>query len=241
MDRLIKCVRFQSKRITRFTVVFTLIYVAFYIVIIATTAIGRAQLPKDGTINANFGYIAIILAFIGISTSYKGFYNNLMIFGNTRPVILTSFLAFSAVLSAVLAVLAEISELINGCVGRFLPFVRMTGLADLYPSLNPAQELLWFFTFILVFVLVGYLYGALTYKFGKIFVVGFWCGIGILFTFSSLFMNENFLPVFQKGAESFFGYGAKGGVYLCSLHFFIVSLVLGIMLWLIAIRQPQNA
>lgn len=241
MDRVNKCVRFQSKRISRFVVIYLLIYVLSYGLAAAVMAIESVRGQSHGTVNANFSYFAVILAFIGISSAYKGLFNNLLIFGNTRSTIQCSFFTFAVLFSAELAALSEISELLNVCLGHFFPMIKSTGLSKVYTGLNPLQELLWFFTLILIFVMLGYLYGAFTYKFGKIFVVGFWCGIGLLLTCSSLLSDADLLSALYKAAVGFFGYGVPGGVYLCSLHFLITSIVLGIILWVITIRQPQNA
>jgi hypothetical protein len=241
MERINKCIRFQSKRITWFTVIFTLIYLVSYALALAVMALEKSQISKQGTINGNFGFFAIIIAFIGISTMYKSFFNNLLIFGNTRETILSAFFAFAVLFSAVLAVLSEISELVSGCIEQILPFVKKTGLTEFYPNLNPGGELLLFFSLILLFVMAGYLYGAFTYKIGRIFVIIFWCGVGLLFTFIPLLANPPLFSAFIALLKAFFGYGYANGVYLCSLHFLIVSIALGVILWLVAIKQPQNA
>lgn len=241
MNRVLKCVRYQRVRTARFAVIFTLIYIASFILMLAVSSIAYRQNQLTGTINANYGFVAIFLAFIGISTMYKGFFNNLLIFGNTRETILTSYFTFSALLSAVLAVLSEISELINSCINQILPFVKTSGLNELYPNINPAQELLWVFTLILLFTMAGYVYGAFCYKFGKVFRIVFWCCIGLLFMFIPSIATPALFPATLNAVKAFFGYELANGVYLCSLHFFIISVALGVILWFIAIKQPQNA
>jgi len=90
-------------------------------------------------------------------------------------------------------------------------------------------------------VLIGNVYGAFNYKFGKMFKAFFWGGFGVLMMLSSLLSNGQVYIAVSNAAKWFFGYQMVGGANWCSLHFFIVAVVLGAILWLLARRQPQNA
>lgn len=232
MERTIKCVKFQSKRILESLAVFTMIYLLFYVAMIAAFAIS----PYKGNFSGSYFLASLIFLYVVIAALYNGIFNSLLMFGNTRCTILTSFYLTSLWLSALVAILSELNELLNSSLSHTFRFATYSGVGSIYHNLNPLSELLLFFTLFLLVTMIAYIYGALSYKIGKIFRIIFWCGFALVMMFT---------PVPHKYAviaiKSFLAYNSANGIYLCSLHFFIVAVVLSFILWLIAHRQPQKA
>lgn len=239
MERAIKCLKFQSRRLLISTAVLTAIYIAIYIfTIVLITVID--SFGETGTTNMSFFCVAFIFAFISISVTYKDTFNNLLMFGNTRQTILNSFYLCAVAFSATLAILSELGELLDAGMSHVFKPIAASVLVQIYADLNAPQTLLWLFTLFLMLVMFALVYGALRYKFGKIFKIIFWVGFGLLFMLLPVASSSSGYSI-GKALKAFFGYGLSGGVYWCSLHFFIVAAVLGVILWLIARRQPQNA
>lgn len=237
MERTLKCVRFQSKRILESFAAFTLIYLLFYVIaVIAVT-----QIPNHGNFNGTFFFAAFIFTFVIIAALYNNVFNSLLMFGNTRRTILSSFYITCIWFSAMVAVLSELSELLNSTISGIFHFAANPIVDGIYGNPNPLSEMLWFFTLFLLVTMIAYIYGALCYKIGKMFRVIFWCGFALIMMFLPAFPTKNVHTAIIKAMWSFFGYKTANGIYLCSAHFLITAVILGFILWLIVHHQPQRA
>jgi hypothetical protein len=236
MGRAIKCYKFQTSRLIKLTAGFTALFVAFYVFV---TIILSFQNQNDSS-NINYCFGASVFAFVAISALYKNAFNNLLMFGNTRRTIITSFFLCAVTFSATLTVLSELSDLLSTGISHIFKTTAISSLTYIYVGITEPQKLLWFFTLLLMAIMMAYVYSALSYKFGKIFRIVFWCGLGLLLMLTPIGGYPLGYAI-GKAFKLFFGFRIQSGIYWCSLHFFIVSVVFGAILWLIVRRQPQNA
>jgi hypothetical protein len=162
--------------------------------------------------------------------------------GNTRREILTSNYIAVTIVTAGCAVLSLLSGYLNALMSNLLNVQTSDLLNMIYGNgINDAEKLLWFFALLLLFSCTALIYGALEYKFGRIFKQIFFGGLGLLFVFSSLLSIPGVLPEIFRGFKFFFGYGEKYGILLSSLNLIAVSLIFGGASFLVARRQQQNA
>lgn len=243
MNKTMKCFRFQMNFMKRPSIIFTCIYLAFSLIV----ALLLMPVSKDTKMsNMNIGSAAFIFLFVCYCASFTNVFNTLLIFGNTRKSILNSFYLIAAAYSGIFAVLSILTDYLSLGLSHLMGFEYVDSMVKIYGSSNDFEKLLWFFGLLFIFSALGLLYGALTYKFGKVFVISFWCFIGIsMFIFvpvlSSLAVsNPHVISFFAAIFRWYFGTGYPFGMLLAALNFTVTGVVVCAVTYLIARRQPQN-
>lgn len=240
MERLSKCFKFNFWIVLKSTIVFTLIYLAVYIIMILSTALQPDA--QSHVNNTSFGFAASIFIFVLYSVIYSGSFNSLLLFGNTRRVIVSSVFLSGVAFSALLAVLTSLTDQLNLLLANAFGIKAYKIVDFIYSQpMNFAEEALWFFGFLLLCVAFGTFYGSLKYKFGKTFVIFFWVAFGLSFTFLPLLIGAKILTIIKDAFFFFFAYEKAGGALLAPLNFTVLAIVFAAITWLIARKQPQNA
>ena len=162
-------------------------------------------------------------------------------FGNTRKtIILTKYLTISIVMAGC-AVISLLTEYLNSFISKLLHFKTLEILRIIYGSgINNGEKLLWFFALLLFISGIALLYSTLEYRFGKIFKRYFWGAFGLTFVLSTLIAIPDVSKELKRGIEFFFSYGTENGIMISAFTLFIMALVIGLIAFLVARRQPQN-
>ena len=238
MNRTLKCAKFELSRLLPSISIFLGIYIASYlllIVLLATTS------GSSGTTNMNLCFAANIFIAVFLIATYKNFYNNLLMFGNTRQSIINAMFIISVMISIGFAALSLLSEYLNTWLGDLFSFPTSSMFKLIYGQVNDFEELLFFMTMLLALCAFALLYGALEYKIGKKFKVIFWVSFGFLWILIPIFQRFNIVTQVINAIKWYFGYGIRDGILHVSLHFFITAIILGGITYLIARRQPQDS
>ncbi|HEX3027482.1 MAG TPA: hypothetical protein VHR42_09725, partial [Clostridia bacterium] len=219
MNRTLKCIRFEFGHLCKEAGIFTAIFFAAYLAIILLV---YCTLSATGTstTNMNFSFAAVIFSFVLMASSYKGHYNNLMMFGNTRSNILFSFFLKNLILSAFFGVISILSDYFNLLCSQIFHFQTFAFLKMIYENKpGSALQLVWFFTLFTLIGSVGLLYGALAYKFGRQFKRWFWIGFGLFWVLTPLFTFAGFRSTVYHFFLFFFGLRQGAGILHATLHF----------------------
>lgn len=238
MNRTLKCTKFELSRLLTSMGVFLGIYIAAYLLMMILFANTSGN---SGTTNMNLCFAAGIFITVVLMATYKNFYNNLMMFGNTRQSIINSMFIISAMISVTFAILSLLSEYLNTWLGKILAFSTSSLLNMIYGRVNDFEKLLFFMTMLLALCTFALLYGALEYKIGRIFKVIFWVAFGFLWMLIPIIQRLNIVTQVVNALKWYFGYRMSNGILHVSLHFFVTAVILGGITYLIARRQPQDA
>lgn len=240
MSRFSQCVRFILERIARSVAICTAIYFAVYtaiVVLIYTIGISG----HNTNTNANYIICALIFIFILFSSYYKGLYNHLLLFGNTRRSILGALFLSGVLCATAMAVLSVLSDALNLLLSRILGFRTFMLLQIFYPDAGVAAQLLWYFALLLLVFCFGMLYGALAYRFGKKFRIVFWAAFGLLWVGAPLLSLVSFRHALYRIFRAYFALDGGFGLVRASLNLVLSAAVLGVIAWLLGRRQPQVA
>lgn len=244
MKRITDCFRFQLVRSRRMIVIMLGYYLLFYGFFLAISKLDASGI-KNTSLNFYFITIAVIFSFVLSIVSYVGFFNSLLLFGNTRRTIFASQALHGVFLAALFAVLSLLSDIFNPWLGGVLHFRSYQFISQLvYPAVREASLSgallwsLWYFALLCCLMAVGLVYGTLMYKFGKTFMVVFWVGFGFLFSFFSILISGQFGKTLIKALKWYFA--AQGSMAAASLHFLATAVLLGAVAWLIARRQEMR-
>lgn len=240
MNRTLKCVKFELSRAIKSVAIFLGIYITAYILL---TILFSVVSRTEGTSNMVLIFAVSIFISVLLMATYTNFFNNLMMFGNTRQTVLSSMFIFSAVMSAGLAIISLLSDYLNMGIGKLLnllPINFSLSMAN-YKNVNDFETLLFYFALLFCLCMFSLLYGALEYKIGKMFKVIFWVFFGFMWTFFPVFVSLNFLPTIISFGKWYVGFGVSFGILHASLHIFITGLIFAGITYLVARRQPQRA
>lgn len=240
MSRTLKCVKFELSRSIKSLLIFLGIYIIAYILL---TVMASVVSHSEGSSNSALIFGVSIFISVLLMASYKNFFNNLMMFGNTRQTILSSLFIFSAILSAGLAIISLLSDYLDLAIAKpinFLPIILTSRIVG-YRDANDFGTLLLYFTVLFCLCMFALLYGALEYKIGKMFIVIFWVFFGFMWTFFPVLVSLNFLPTIVGFGKWYVGFGVSLSILHASLHIFVTGLIFAGITYLVARRQPQRA
>lgn len=141
MNRITKCLRFQSKNLLKSTLWFLIIYclAAYGLSLLTYILSGGAQ----NTFKSGLSIGAAIYAFVYVIADYRATFNYLMINGNTRSTIYISNVITNIILSAALAVLSYLSGFADAFFTKALSGIipgQISILQFIYPG-SPASSI----------------------------------------------------------------------------------------------------
>jgi hypothetical protein len=245
MDRLSKCIRFQSRIILKSTLWFLGIYFAISLVLFLIFAWMITSLPNtSGNMNSGFFFAGAIFTFIYVAVSYKSNFNFMLMFGNTRKNIFFSTAVVSVVLSVIMTCITMAAQILDVVKAKIIPgngkSFDLELLNTLYPkATNAASEFLWYMAVYLVVFSLAILYGAMAYKLGKIFIIAFW----IIFSLSWMVLPAisaiNGGSTLANAFKAYFSLGPAGNIMLATVNFIITAVIFGGAAYIAMKRQPQ--
>lgn len=242
MNNISRCLKFQIKRMLISTLVFILLYYLASFAMTSIIIISAKQ--KSSSFNSGFFIGAAFFAFIYVIADYRSSFNYLMIYGNTRRTTFLSTSIINVILSVILAVFSVVSNLLDGTIANLIGFGRESGinlLQLMYPNSNKASEMLFLIALTIMITSFSMLYGALNYKFGKIFLIVFWVCFGMIFVTFPVAINGSAATGFIKVIEAFLCIGNPSGILLAPINFILAALIFSAVGYLISSRQPQTA
>lgn len=241
MNRLIKCINFQLRSMLKSTVLFL---GGYFLVSLALLLLflGLRGSNSNGDFNSGFFIGGAIFSFIYVIANYRGMFNYMLMFGNTRKNIFLSNAISVVIMSVLLAAVSILSELIEDISSNILHFrdpVNILGL--MYNGLNKATEFLWFTAFFIVICSFSMLYSSLAYKLGKVFVTVFWIAFGLSWMVIPGLAGLSGMTAFINMLKTYFSVGVPNGILLAPVNFIITAIVFGLSAFLISRRQSQSA
>lgn len=242
MERIMKCVRFQTRSMLRSTLGFTLSYIAVCAGLISVTVISDAV--RISAFSSGLYIGAAIFVFIYAASDFRSSYNYLLIFGNTRKTISFSTAITNVILSVIMAVFAVLSIAADSLITRLAggsDALNINLVNFMYPNSSTASILLFLTALYIMITSFATLYGSLVYKFGKLFITIFWVCFGlsvILVPASGVGGGAFDIP---KLLEAFLLLNSPNGIRLASVNFIIAALIFSAAAYLISSRQPQTA
>ncbi len=241
MNRLSKCIYFQNKNMLKSILIFMFYYTAIYLFVLLLPVIFSVLGTDDRNFNSGFYMGAAIFAFVYVIATYKGTFNYLLLFGNTRRTIFLSSIVTNTVMSIFLAVISAVSPFLEKPLVKLFGYNSMDFklLNFIYPDSNWASELLFLATLFILLLSFSMLYGSLAYKLGKAFVIVFWVAFGISFVSFPIIADIYNLTFILKAIELFFCFGVPNGILLAPVNFILLSLIFNALAYLLSRRQPQ--
>lgn len=246
MNRLSKCIQFQSRSALQGTVWFLGIYLAIYLVL--SVFLGQLVSSSDsdsGSMNSGFIFAGAIFIFVQVAASYKPNTNYLLMFGNTRRNIFLSTVSVSAVLSVIIAVVSIASQFADNAITKVLSKNSETVYIDLLTMLyksnvNAVTEYWWYLALFIMISSLAMLYGAMAYRFGKVFITAFWVIFGLCFTVLPIMSTGlNGTTVYVKVLKMYFCTGVSGGILLAPLNFILTAIIFCAVTYVLSARQSQ--
>lgn len=241
MNRISKCIYFQNKSMLKSTLIFIFYYTIVCLGMFLLPVI-FSELKVGGTsFNSGFNMGASVFAFIYVIASYKEMFNYLLLFGNTRRTIFLSSIVTNIALSIILAVVSAISPYVESTITKLFGYnnTNVKLLNFIYPDSNWASELLFVTALIILLTSFSMLYGALSYKLGKIFIIVFWVAFGVSFIAFPILAAMYDLTIILNAIELFFCLGVPNGILLAPINFILLSLIFNALAYLLSRRQPQ--
>lgn len=243
MNRLVKCINFQLKSMTKSTVIFLCVYIAsslaLFMLFQCSVSVGS---NSNSSISSGFYIGGAIFAFVYTIANYKTTFNYLLMFGNNRKNIFLSSVITFVVMSVLLAAVSMLSLLIEGALSKALQFNASGSLISLiYGGANTASEFLWFATFFIMICSFSMLYSSLAYKFGNVFITVFWVGFGISWFVLPVLLSFSRMPTFIALINAYFCIGNPNGILLAPVNFLITTVIFSTITYIISSRQSQVA
>lgn len=239
MNRLEKCIRFQIRSMIKSSLIFLAVYFAVSLVLFTIFSIYISNGSK-GSLNSSFYISAGIFIFVYVIVVYKEMFNYLLMFGNTRKIIMLSTIATSAVMSLLFSLIStailQVEHTISLAKGYgWYGGINIINLA--YKNSNMLTETIWLFSFFLLICSFSILYSTLAYKLGSVFITLFWVCFGLSFVASPFLMNSK---KFSDIIILFFCTEFEHGILLAPVNFIVLSAIFCAAGYLAARRQPQT-
>jgi hypothetical protein len=247
MNRLLKCIQFQLRSVLQSTSWFLGIYLAVYLVLyVLLIQLVNSSGSGSGSINSGFYFAGAIFIFVQVAASYKPNFNYLLMFGNTRRNIFLSTVSVSAVLSVIMAVVSVATQFLDYALTKEFSKKASTVYENLLTVLyqnnvNIATEYWWYLALFVMIFSLAMLYGALAYRFGKLFITAFWVGLGLCLTVLPIIAGLNGASIFANALNTYFCAGVPGGILLASVNFIITAIIFSAVTYVVSTRQSQIA
>jgi hypothetical protein len=246
MNRLLKCIQFQLKGALQSTSWFLGIYLVIYLFLfVLLQQLISSSDNSSGSVNSGFFLAGAIFVFVQVSASYKPNFNYLLMFGNTRRNIFLSTVSASAALSVIMAVISVASQFVDNAITKTLSKNSEAVYYDLFSILyksnvNTFTESLWFLAMFIVIFSLAMLYGAMAYRFGKVFITAFWVVLGLCLTVLPLTIPVlNGTNVYVAALKMYFCAGVSGGIMLAPVNFIITAIIFCAVTYVLSTRQSQ--
>lgn len=241
MNRVSKCLYFQNKNMVKSTLIFMLYYTMISLFLLLLPVIFKDLRIGGSNFNSGFYMAAAIFAFVYVIASYKETFNYLLLFGNTRKTIFISSIVTNTAMSLLLAVISLISTFVEAPIANWFGYDSIgTDLLDfIYQSNSWASKLLFIAAFLILLAAFSMLYGALSYKLGKVFTIVFWVAFGVAFVSLPIVAANSKLNFIIIAIELFFCLGVPKGILLASINFILLALIFSSLTYLLSRRQPQ--
>jgi hypothetical protein len=245
MNRLSKCIQFQARSALQATSWFLGIYLAIYLALfVLLQHLVNSTSSGSGSTNFGFFFAGAIFIFVLVAASYKPNFNYLLMFGNTRRNIFLSTVTVSTALSILMAAVSIVSQFVDTAITKELSKSAETAYYDLLTMLyksnvNTATEYWWYLALFIMIFSLAMLYGAMAYRFGKVFITIFWVGLGLCWTGLPIMSEINGTSIFVDALKAYFCTGVPGGILLASVNFILTAIVFSSVAYAVSKRQSQ--
>lgn len=242
MNRVSKCLYFQNKNMLKNTFLYVLYYTLAVLLLMLLPIIFKGlRIGGNAYGKSNFYLPAGIFTFAYIVSTYKETFNYLLLFGNTRKTIFISSIVTNTAMSLLLAVISLISTFVEAPIANWFGYDSIgTDLLDfIYQSNSWASKLLFIAAFLILLAAFSMLYGALSYKLGKVFTIVFWVAFGVAFVSLPIVAANSKLNFIIIAIDLFFCFEASNGILLASINFILLALIFSSLTYLLSRRQPQ--
>lgn len=243
MGRILKCINFQSKYIMKTVLYFLAGYTLFYMGIVLLNIVLTKGNPTN-YVNLNSGFViaGAIFAFASVSSDYKTKHNYLLMLGNTRKNIFLSHFVGNVMMSAILSIAALLSNLAENIVSRYSAHIQSSNiLLWIYKEhVNVTTSFIWYFMLFAFISAFASLFGSLSYKFGRKFIVPFWIVSGLSFMFFLSAAAINAPAWMMQIYRHYFGVGKPYGIMAASLNYLLTTIVLAAITFAFSRRQSQR-
>jgi len=239
MNRLSNCIKFETKKATKSTLIFMLFLLVFYTLSIVLTLVEHSN-------NATYSSMGFfmpfsIFLFINVSISYTPHYNFLLMLGNSRKTIMFSQFISYFIIAVGSVIAVALLELISQAMFKPMHFNYVNLLNIVYrTNLTFVSTVSWYLTLFMAICFFSLFLGAMRYKFGKIFSRIFWAAFALSWIFiPPLLMVSGNKSNLLNFVKYFFGVDYNNGIYVASANFLIVAIIFGIITYLIGIKQEM--
>ena len=224
-----------------------LTYLAVYISIIVVVFWILIQTSIISTQSGSLFYRLWGVAFfqLGVSLKFKDDFDFFLILSNSRMTIFQSMVGVGIVFSAVLSLIIILEQVVVDFLNDYLGFYNIIDpfhFTAPYLTDNVFLQFIFFMTLCMCFALVGLLLGSLSYRFGKLFILGGWLVVSAIFV---LFLPWLMWNAYQEGElsmmlESVSQFFVNFDLLVSSGYLLIFALVFAVAAYLNIRRLPQK-
>lgn len=222
-------------------------YLAIYLLIMLIVYWALMQTAIISTQSGSLFYRlwGVVFFQLGISLKFKEDFDFFLMLSHSRMTIFQSLVGVGVLFSVVLSFLVIVEQVVVDRLNSFLGFQNMTDPFFFwapYQSENLLLQFIFFLMLCICFALFGLMMGSLSYRFGKLFILGSWLvisSVGILILpwfLWRLYQNGNLSSFATAVADSLGNFD----LLVSSGYILILSLVFAGAAYLNIRRLPQK-
>lgn len=222
-------------------------YLAIYILVMFIVYVGLIQTSIISTESGSLFYRiwGVVFFQLGVSLKFKDDFDFFLILSNSRIAIFQSMAGVGISFSVVLSILIILEQVIIDFLNEYFDFQNITDpfhFVSPYLTENLLLQFIFFTMLCICFALFGLLMGSLSYRFGKLFILGSWLVISFVFV---LFLPWLLWTFYQSGNLSSFmtsvgQFFINFDLLVTSGYLLIFSLVFTFAAYLNIRRLPQK-
>ncbi len=255
-SRFKQCVRYNLRGMIRPTAVFVLFFALIDLGVPTLLYSILGDSIRSGQSTFTYGFLtggpgslpfllgAMIFLFVGAYASFRETFNHLLLLNNSRIkqfwATMTSMLIASCCLVVIGVIIGWAETTIQAWIGQRDPLVALGNIFTGYGQ-NPAGLLFGLLVCLAVLLssfAFGEVAGALSYRFGNLFVLPFWICLGSSFMVVPIIMGTNL--GFRQAILWFIGYQQDNQTMIIALHLLAFMLAFKVISFL-TLRKLQQS